>query len=138
MRALDGSVCGVSCLCGLIRSPRSHIVKDNNRPHFWQDPLDRRTLTGYIIGVGGKNPRASRSGEPLYRTARITFTSTSFSFARCEPGKHHTMTATIWHDEGMTAEAATREVRSALSTTLRGERARVVSWELVPLEGVKA
>ena len=138
MTALDGSVCGVSCLCGLIRSPRRHIVKDNNRPHFCQDPLDRRTLTGYIIGVGGRNPRASRSGEPLYRTARITFTSTSFSFARCQPGKHHTMTATIWHDEGMTAEAAAREVRSALSTTLRGERARVVSWELVPQEGVKA
>ena len=133
MTALDGSVCGVSCLCGLIRSPRSDIVKDRNRPHFEQDPLDRRTLTGYIIGVGGRNPRTSRSGEPLYRTARITFTSTSFSFARCQPGKHHTMTATIWHDEGMTAEAATREVRMALITTLRGERARVVSWDLVPL-----
>ena len=74
----------------------------------------------------------------MYRTARITFTSSSFSFARCQPGKHHTMTATIWHDERTTAEAADREVRSALSTTLRGERARVVSWELVPLEGVKA
>ena len=69
----------------------------------------------------------------MYRTARITFTSTSFSFARCEPGKHHTMTATIWHDEGTTAEAADRDVRSALSVALRGERARVVSWELVPL-----
>ena len=95
-------------------------------------------MTGYIIGVGGRNPRASRSGEPLYRTARITFTSSSFSFARCEPGKHHTLTATIWHDESMTAEAADREVRSALFTTLRGERARVVSWELVPLAGVNA
>ena len=48
------------------------------------------------------------------------------------------MTATIWHDEGTTAEAADREVRTALSTTLRGERARVVSWELVPLGGVEA
>ena len=133
MSALDGSVCGVSCLCGLIRSPRRHIVKDNNRPHFEQDPLDRRTLTGYIIGVGGRNPRASRSGEPLYRTARITFTSNSFSFARCQEGKHHTTTATIWHNEGAAAEDAAREVREALSTTLRGERARVVSWELVPL-----
>ncbi len=70
----------------------------------------------------------------MYRAARITFTSNSFSFARCQKGKHHTTTATIWHDEGMTAEAATREVRSALITSLRGERARVVSWELVPLK----
>ena len=69
----------------------------------------------------------------MYRTARITFTSNSFSFARCQKGKHHTMTATIWHDEGMTAEAAAREVRMALITTLRGERAQVVSWDLVPL-----
>ena len=74
----------------------------------------------------------------MYRTARITFTSSSFSFARCQPGKHHTTTATIWHNEGTTAEAADRDVRSALSTTLRGERARVVSWELVPLAGVNA
>ena len=74
----------------------------------------------------------------MYRTARITFTSSSFSFARCQPGKHHTMTAPIWHDAGTTAETAAREVRSALSTTLRGERARVVSGELVPLVGVKA
>ena len=131
--ALDGSVCGVSCLCGLIRSPRRHIVKDRNRPHSEQKPLDRRTVTGYIIGVGGRNPRASRSGEPLYRTARITFTSNSFSFARCEPGKHHTTTATIWHNEGTTAEEDAREVREALSVVLRGESARVVSWELVPL-----
>ena len=69
----------------------------------------------------------------MYRTARITFTSNSFSFARCQPGKHHTLTATIWHDESTTAEDATREVRSALITTLRGERASVVMWELVPL-----
>jgi len=70
----------------------------------------------------------------LYRTARITFTSTSFSFARCEPGKHHTTTATIWHVEGVSSEAdTTREARLALITALRGERARVVSWELVPL-----
>ena len=69
----------------------------------------------------------------MYHTARITFTSNSFSFARCQPGKHHTLNAAIWHDESMTAEAADREVRSALFTTLRGERARVVSWELVPL-----
>lgn len=69
----------------------------------------------------------------MYRTARITFTSSSFSFARCKPGKHHTLTATIWHNEGTTAEEDAREVREALSTTLRGERARVVSWELVPL-----
>ena len=69
----------------------------------------------------------------MYRTARITFTSRSFSFARCEPGKHHTMTASIWHDESTTAEEAAREVRTALSMNLRGERARVVSWELVPL-----
>jgi hypothetical protein len=69
----------------------------------------------------------------LYRTARITFTSNSFSFARCQPGKHHTLHATIWHDEGTTAEDAAREVRSALITTMRGERACVVSWELVPL-----
>ena len=74
----------------------------------------------------------------MYRTARITFTSSSFSFARCQPGQHHTTTATIWHNEGTTAEDAAREVRTALITTLRGERARVVSWELVPLEGVKA
>jgi len=88
---------------------------------------------GYIIGVGGRNPRASRSGEPLYRTARITFTSSSFSFTRCEPGKHHTLTATIWHNEGTTAEEDAREVRDALRSLLRGERARVVSWSLVPL-----
>ena len=88
---------------------------------------------GYIIGVGGRNPRASRSGEPLYRTARITFTSSSFSFARCQAGKHHTTTATIWHDESTTAEDDAREVRNALRRNLRGERARVVSWELVPL-----
>ena len=69
----------------------------------------------------------------MYRTARITFTSTSFSFARCEPGKHHTTTASLWHDESMTAEEADREVRTALSLALRGERARLVSWELVPL-----
>lgn len=69
----------------------------------------------------------------MFRTARITFTSTSFSFARCEPGKHHTTTASIWHDEGMTAEDAAREVRNALRRNLRGEHARVVSWDLVPL-----
>lgn len=69
----------------------------------------------------------------MYRTARITFTSSSFSFARCQAGKHHTTTATIWHNEGTTAEEDAREVREALSTVLRGERARVVSWELVPL-----
>ncbi len=69
----------------------------------------------------------------MYRTARITFTSSSFSFARCEPGKHHTTTATIWHNEGTTAEEDAREVRDALRFLLRGERARVVSWELVPL-----
>ena len=74
----------------------------------------------------------------MYRTARITFTSTSFSFARCEPGKHHTMTATIWHNEGTTADDADREVRDALRFLLRGERARVVSWELVPLPGGNA
>ena len=69
----------------------------------------------------------------MYRTARITFTSRSFSFARCQPGKHHTTDASIWHDESMTAEEADREVRTALSLALRGERARLVSWELVPL-----
>jgi len=69
----------------------------------------------------------------MYRTARITFTSNSFSFARCQKGKYHTMTATIWHPEDMPPAAATSEVRSALITTLRGERARLVSWELVPL-----
>jgi len=69
----------------------------------------------------------------LFRTARITFTSNSFSFARCQKGKHHTLTATIWHPEGTDWQTATREVRSALSTTLRGERASVVMWELVPL-----
>ena len=74
----------------------------------------------------------------MYRTARITFTSNSFSFARCKPGKHHTTDASIWHDESTTAEEADREVRMALSVNLRGERARVVSWELVPLVGVKA
>ena len=68
----------------------------------------------------------------MYRTARITFTSNSFSYARCQPGKHHTLTSTIWHDEGMTAEAVAREVRMAMITTLRGERARLVSWDLVP------
>ena len=74
----------------------------------------------------------------MYRTARITFTSNSFSFARCEPGKHHTTDASIWYDESTTAEEAAREVRMALSVNLRGERARVVSWELVPLVGVDA
>ena len=69
----------------------------------------------------------------MYRTARITFTSNSFSFARCKPGKHHITDASIWHDESTTAEEAAREVRTALSLALRGERARVVSWELVPL-----
>ena len=69
----------------------------------------------------------------MYRTARITFTSSSFSFARCEPGKHHTTTATIWHNEGTTAEADEREVQGALRFLLRGERATVVSWDLVPL-----
>ena len=69
----------------------------------------------------------------MYRTARITFTSNSFSFARCEPGKHHITDGSIWYDESTTAEEADREVRMALSLALRGERARVVSWELVPL-----
>ncbi len=69
----------------------------------------------------------------MFRTARITFTSRSFSFARCEPGKHHTTTGSIWHDESTTAEDAAREVRNALRRNLRGEHARVVSWDLVPL-----
>jgi hypothetical protein len=70
----------------------------------------------------------------MYRAASITFTSNSSSFARCKPGKHHTLIAAIRYVEGVTSEAvATREVRSALITTLRGERARLVSWELVPL-----
>ena len=48
------------------------------------------------------------------------------------------MTATIWHNEGTTAEEDAREVRDALRFLLRGERARVVSWELVPLPGGNA
>ena len=69
----------------------------------------------------------------MYRTARITFTSNSFSFARCKPGKHHITDGSIWYDESTTAEEAAREVRNALRRNLRGEHARVVSWELVPL-----
>lgn len=69
----------------------------------------------------------------MYRTARITFTSNSFSFARCQKGKHHTTDGSIWYDESTTAEEAAREVRNALRRNLRGEHARVVSWELVPL-----
>ena len=62
----------------------------------------------------------------MYRTARITFQSWSRA-------NEETTTATIRHDESMTAEATTREVRSALFNTLRGESARIVRWELVPL-----
>ena len=76
-----------------------------NRPHFEQDPLDRRTLTGYIIGVGGRNPRASRSGEPLYRTARIVHQH-QLLLRPVPAGKHHTTDASIWHDESTTAEEA--------------------------------
>ena len=64
----------------------------------------------------------------MYRTARITFQSWSRA-------NEETTTATIRHDESMTAEATTREVRSALFNTLRGESARIVRWELVPLVG---
>ena len=62
----------------------------------------------------------------MYRTARITFQSWSRA-------NEETTTATIRHDESMTAEATTREVRSALFNALRGESARIVRWELVPL-----
>ena len=64
----------------------------------------------------------------MYRTARITFQSWSRA-------NEETTTATIRHDESMTAEATTREVRSALFNTLRGESARIVRWELVPVVG---
>ena len=62
----------------------------------------------------------------MYRTARITFQSWS------RPVKE-TTTATIWHDENMTPEATDGEVRLALVCLLRGESARVINWELVPL-----
>ena len=62
----------------------------------------------------------------MYRTARITFQSWSRA-------NEETTTATIRHDESMTAEATTREVRSALFCLLRGESVRIISWELVPL-----
>lgn len=69
----------------------------------------------------------------MFRTARITFTSDSFSFARCPEGVLHTLTATIWHVEGVSSKAdTTRECRLALITALRGERALLVSWDLVP------
>ena len=64
----------------------------------------------------------------MYRTARITFQSWSRA-------NEETTTATVRHDESMTAEATTREVRSALFNTLRGESARIVRWELVPVVG---
>ena len=62
----------------------------------------------------------------MYRTARITFQSWS------RPAKE-TTTATIWHDEKMTPEATGEEVRVALYCLLRGESARIIDWELVPL-----
>ena len=62
----------------------------------------------------------------MFRTARITFQSWSRSV-------EETTTATVRHDESMTAEAADREVRSALFCLLRGESVRVIRWELVPL-----
>jgi hypothetical protein len=64
----------------------------------------------------------------MYRTARITFQSWSRA-------NEETTTATVRHDESMTAEATTREVRSALFCLLRGESARIIRWELVPLVG---
>ena len=62
----------------------------------------------------------------MYRTARITFQSWS------RPVKE-TTTATIWHDENMTPEATGGVVRLALVCLLRGESARIINWELVPL-----
>ena len=62
----------------------------------------------------------------MYRTARITFQSWS------RPTQE-TTTATIWHDENMTPEATGGVVRLALVSLLRGESARIIDWELVPL-----
>ena len=62
----------------------------------------------------------------MLRTARITFQSYSRT-------SEETTTATIRVAESMTAEATAREVRSALFNTLRGESARIIRWELVPL-----
>jgi len=64
----------------------------------------------------------------MYRTARITFQSWSRSV-------EETTTATVRHDESMTADAADREVRSALFCLLRGESVRIIDWELVSLVG---
>ena len=64
----------------------------------------------------------------MYRTARITFQSWSRA-------NEETTTATVRHDESMTAEATAREVRSALFCLLRGESVRIVRWELVPVVG---
>ena len=64
----------------------------------------------------------------MLRTARITFQSYSRT-------SEETTTATIRVAESMTAEATTREVRSALFCLLRGESVRILRWELVPLVG---